>query len=372
MIRVWALGIALLLVGTALRAQEIANVNPVIKFVAGVPFYVHEVLPGQSLDAIAKAYASSAVAIKAANPSLSDTLVARVKIHIPFTDASADVMAAKSTSENAVEHKQKRSKKRASDSRALDEAAALLPAPKQALTANEQALLQELSSTLSEGLDQLRSAENRIEETPFIADDGLPKNTPIAKTSRERIKPKGASLIQLLDDFAKAFLYEDSTLTGAMHMREYFLVRVNPEGVISNVRDERTLTNHNTLLLNVDDLVGRNVTDSADAFNKQIVPLGLNLHLEKHFYLVKVKKGKVKPLKPKEMEQEDLAMRSEHVELVQTDEAMPTRKGKFVVTVAQGEYFISIHDQFEYNPFGVTIDEVDRRTVLRVIQWSQP
>ena len=37
--------------------QQINNINPVIKIVAGEPFYIHEVKKDQTLDAIARAYA---------------------------------------------------------------------------------------------------------------------------------------------------------------------------------------------------------------------------------------------------------------------------------------------------------------------------
>ena len=63
-----------------LFAQEIKNLNPVIKIVAGEPFYIHEVRKGQSLESIARAYASTVVAIEEENPALTDPLILGINI----------------------------------------------------------------------------------------------------------------------------------------------------------------------------------------------------------------------------------------------------------------------------------------------------
>lgn len=51
------------------EAQEINNINPVIKIFVGEPFYIHEVLEGQTLEAIASAYNANLEAIKKENPA---------------------------------------------------------------------------------------------------------------------------------------------------------------------------------------------------------------------------------------------------------------------------------------------------------------
>lgn len=50
---------------------------------------MHEVKKDQTLDDIARAYASNVAAIQKENPSLTDPLILGINIRIPYTDESA-------------------------------------------------------------------------------------------------------------------------------------------------------------------------------------------------------------------------------------------------------------------------------------------
>lgn len=236
----------------------------------------------------------------------------------------------------------------------------------------EMALLKELTESVSESLKELTEVHEEIEETPYLDKDGLPKKSKLTlKAPKEPVQAKGYAVGQVIEEISEEFKAGDSlSYMSDLFMREYFLVRVNPEGVITNVRDERTMTNANTRVLRPDQLKGCFLVDSADAFALQIVPVGLNVSLKRHKYPVKLKNGKVKPLKAGFTE-DDLEVDSEHYSLILANAEVQSLKGKYVVEVVEGDHYLSIHDQFEYNPFGVTLEEIDRTELLEIVSVQE-
>jgi len=389
-----------------LFAQEIKNLNPVIKIVAGEPFYIHEVRKGQSLESIARAYASTVVAIEEENPALTDPLILGINIRIPYTDESAARMMQvaeemelieSSEARNAREQRrQEMAKKEAArlieskmakrpdpNGEASAQADALISeetggqqaqedTPVEGPTTEEMALLKELTDSVSESLVELEEVKEEIEDTPYLDKDGLPKREPFKlKEPTVKVEPKGTSLVDLIDEVTKGFEEGDSlSYLRSLFMREYFLVRVNPEGVITNVRDERTLTNANTRVLRIDDIKGRYLSENMEEFALQIVPVGLNVHLDRREYPVKVKKGKVKPLSPS-ITEDALDPGGEHFAFISKDAKLKDLKGKFVIEMVEGDHYLSIHDQFEYNPFGVTLEEVAKEKVITIVSIEE-
>ena len=81
---------------------------------------------------------------------------------------------------------------------------------------------------------------------------------------------------------------------------------------------------------------------------------------------MKYKRGKVKPLKPGTKEsllEED----HPHYKLITQSERWDGKKGKFVVELVEGSRYLSIHDQFEYNPFGVTLDKLHDASRVEIV-----
>jgi glycine cleavage system protein P-like pyridoxal-binding family len=109
-------------------AQEIDNINPLIKIIAGEAFYVHEVKQGQDLDEIARAYAARVSDIEAENPSLTYPLIVGINIRIPYTDESAARMMEVAEEMYSIESAEERARKERERNEELKrQAAAILP-----------------------------------------------------------------------------------------------------------------------------------------------------------------------------------------------------------------------------------------------------
>ncbi|NDF34215.1 MAG: hypothetical protein EB157_06615, partial [Euryarchaeota archaeon] len=94
----------------------------------------------------------------------------------------------------------------------------------------EQALLRELTQLVSESLEDLKEVKEEIDEKPYLDKDGVPKKQqkPSGSTTAT-----GTSLIDLIDEVVEDFRKDDSlSQVSDLLMREYFLVRVSPEGVM--------------------------------------------------------------------------------------------------------------------------------------------
>ena len=356
------------------EAQEINNINPVIKIVVGEPFYIHEVLEGQTLEAIASAYNANIESIKKENPALTDPLITRINIRIPYTDESAAKMmevAADMGLAETIGTKTKRSEKRSKAP--LEEAVDLLekeeePKPKTNPDLNEEqlALLSELSKTLEEGLNDLEVLHEEIDEKPVLDKDGFQKDELRIADSKEAFEIKNEPISGVIDDRLALFKKEEDK---SLKLKEYFLLRINPDGVVTNVRDERSETNQNTNLLDMNELKGRFIADSSESFKGMIIPIGINAEVNRVTFEVKVKKGKVKII-DKTFPSDFEASRTEYIELIMSSKPVETLRGKFKVIILDGETFISIHDKFECNPFGIISATMDDRKLLELEEFS--
>ena len=180
----WRLAILIfsILLSAYSEAQEINNINPLIKIFVGDPFYIHEVLEGQMLEAIASAYNANLEAIKKENSARTEPLIIRINIRIPYTDESAARMmevAAEMGLAETTGTKTKREKKK--DQKAIEEATELLileeEVKKPVPDADEEqiAILSGLSKTLSEGLTDLEILQEEINEKPVLDKEGFQK-----------------------------------------------------------------------------------------------------------------------------------------------------------------------------------------------------
>jgi hypothetical protein len=88
----WLLLFFACLSGNALLAQTISNVNPNIKLLDGGAYYVHEVLAGQEIEDISKAYYSPIADILKENPEIRMGLKPGMTLRIPYTDESLEAM----------------------------------------------------------------------------------------------------------------------------------------------------------------------------------------------------------------------------------------------------------------------------------------
>ncbi|MDB4105572.1 hypothetical protein N9545_08605 [Salibacteraceae bacterium] len=371
----WRLAILIfsILLSAYSEAQEINNINPLIKIFVGDPFYIHEVLEGQTLEAIASAYNANLEAIKKENSALTDPLIIRINIRIPYTDESAARMmevAAEMGLAETTGTKTKREKKK--DQKAIEEATELLileeEVKKPVPDADEEqiAILSELSKTLSEGLTDLEILQEEINEKPVLDKEGFQKEEVLLGEPKEAIEPKNTPVSAVIDDRLKLFKKEGES---SLYLKEYFLLRVNPEGVVTNLRDERSETNSNTNFLDMNDIKGRYINDSIESFRGMIIPVGINAEVNRVRFHVKVKKGKIKIIE-KSFPAEFQDSRQGYIDLIRSSKPVETLHGKFKVVILEGETFISIHDKFEYNPFGIISGTMDDRKLLELEEFS--
>lgn len=358
-------------ISTVSKSQEITNINPVIKIVVGEPFYMHEVLEGQTIEAIAQAYNADLQAIKKENPALTDPLITRINIRIPYTDESVAKMmevAKELGLEETINAKTQR--KPDKDDRALKEAAELIqteeekPKKQPDIDYEQKALLAELSKTLAEGLKDLEVLHEEIEEKPVLDKDGFQKDE--IRIAEGAVEPKNEPVSRVIDDRLMLFKKEEAQ---TLFLREYFLLRVNPDGVVTNVRDERSETNQNTHFLDLNELKGRFIADSAEQLKGMIIPIGINAEVHRVTFHAKVNKGKVNIIEKSFPAQFNDA-RNTYIELIRSSKPEETLRGKYKVVILEGESFISIHDKFEYNPFGIISSTMDDRKILELEEFS--
>lgn len=88
----WLLLFFICLSSSALFAQKISNVNPNINLLDGGAYYVHEVLSGQEIEDIAKAYYAPVADILKENPEIRTGLKPGMTLRIPYTDESLEAM----------------------------------------------------------------------------------------------------------------------------------------------------------------------------------------------------------------------------------------------------------------------------------------
>ena len=356
------------------NAQEINNINPVIKIIVGEPFYIHKVLEGQTLEAIASVYNANIEAIKKENPSLTGPLITRINIRIPYTDESAAKMMEVAAEMGLAETVGTKNKRNDNKGKApIEEALELMeekdePQPKanHELNKEQLALLSELSKTLEEGLNDLEVLHEEIDEKPVLDKDGFQKEELRIADSKEPFEIKNTPISGVIDDRLELFMRESDQ---SLLLKEYFLLRINPDGVVTNIRDERSETNQNTHLLDMNELKGRFIADSSESFKGMIIPIGINAEVNRVKFSVKVKKGKVKIIDntfPSEFE----PSRADYIALIINTKPVETLRGKFKVTILDGETFISIHDKFEYNPFGIISTTMDDKKLLELEEFS--
>jgi hypothetical protein len=84
---------AICLVCQGVFAQSISNVNPTINLLDGGAYYIHEVLDGQEIEAIAAAYFCDISEIVKANPDIKLGLKTGMKLRIPYSDESLEAMS---------------------------------------------------------------------------------------------------------------------------------------------------------------------------------------------------------------------------------------------------------------------------------------
>jgi hypothetical protein len=339
----------------------------------GEAFYIHNVLEGQSIEAIAKAYVSTVSAIKKHNAN-SEELNPGTKLRIPFSDASAAVMSKydlkldDQVSAEVYADVPDKPEPQQQHEEPLEEAAALLeteePAMKEEFSEEDQAALADLnalSSELRSSLNSLKSAEDKVKNKPIMDKDGLPKREQFkALPEGKGIAPKGMMLAELLEAEVQPMIDGQHPAGVDYLLKEYFLVRINADGIITNVRDERTEMNGNTFVLKPDSLKGFQLVDQPSQLANQFQSIGLVAEIHRDTFELKFKQSKIKYRDPMPV--------ADQVAMIEEYQQKKQLWGKYLVVLAEANYYLATYEQVEFNPFGEIRNKIYFNSEKRVVK----
>lgn len=419
-------------------SQTISNVNPTINLLDGGAYYIHEVLEGQEIEAIAAAYFAEIPEIIKANPEIRTGLKVGMKLKIPFTDESLAMMSQKEISTSIltevqpkkIEQKpnrvpatpvlpQKQTPKPANQS-PMQEAVSLLdeamnkPAETTEIESKTEVIQPPMEEFPVETVEENVKEELQVSEDKIVVpetvtkDEILEEESPKAEEPKtlsqpelsdlsERIKeslstlemmkkalevgPTGVPVVELADDadhyFAMDFLEDhlkerfdsDSSML-EFYIKEYFTARIDPNGVIVSLRDERTETNANTQDLNIEEVADLTLYSYPNVQNKLAeTALGLNADVKVYQYQLKIKKNGIKVYK-ESVNAEDLKKDHIHYEMIMEEAAKQGKLGKCEVIIWDGFIYTARYKRVEYNPFAEMTDVIDERRIQRIVKMK--
>jgi hypothetical protein len=237
--------------------------------------------------------------------------------------------------------------------------------PKQTLAApdsfssrqSQQAIaeLNQLSQSIAESLANLAKLRASIENPEDVDSD-------------EPLDDQFADEVLMSDFLEEQFTqYFETDEEGKPYvLKEYFMVNINRYGRLSNIRDERTLSNNNTHVLDLESLSGLSFEEYPSIGSPDLdVPLGITMELTAYEYEVKIDGDKMKLLKspqgfkqfPKDHPHEEPIMKSAN---------NSGQSGKANVVIIDGNKEIATFKKFEYNPFGQVNEVLSNEHILRV------
>lgn len=369
-------------------AQTPVKVNRTIKVIGGEPFYIHTVEQGQTLSAIAAAYYTDINSIKQANPECAETPAEATKLKIPYSDASGDALSkpqtiqvytastsyAKAQSEMPETAPQPKNEKKQTpitepaSIQPLEEAAQLLemeaneqatPAPVIAettsvaaieepapvSTAETQALLGDLS-LLSESINQSMANLAKMKETLLVNPEQVQRDQQLLADTAQ-----GELLSHFIEQSSMTFFQENSAAS-TYYIKEYFFTRILSNGLIAGVEDGRTTMNKNTYLIDMDQLIGKQIDGWEKlASEPSKIALSIDARTDRHTYQVKVKSKKVRVYRTPFFV-EYFAPDDPHGLAILNEAKRLDKKGKATVELRDGYQRISLMEPFEFNPFG--------------------
>lgn len=432
--------ILLVLFSRVLLAQ-VQNVNPKVNIIGGETYYVHTVLAGQEIEAIAKAYFTDAKSISGANPQVIQGLKPGMELRIPCSLESFDAMS-------TLKVKEQKTNVQVAESRApepkpapqanrnkkkqvtpIQEALSLIEEPKpepkpvekpvvveqqkpapepeqmpvsipepEAAPAPVAALVEEPVEELVEVAVQqpepVKPAESK-EPEPAQEPNSIPKNgeeglenlsqsisesLAALKKIREQLEAPAKEPEVIASDVPVSsrinemyFLEEvmaeqfapDSSDT-ALHLKEYFFVSVDQQGVPRTIEDERTNTNENTQLIALDrlkDIRFAAMQEKGLVGDKEAI--GLNLDATKYVYDLKVKKKRIRYYRTSFFV-EHMKKDHPHFDLIRKAADSEGKRGKCHVVIYDGSMSETLHKRVEYNPFAEQVQVLQEKRFIEI------
>ncbi len=387
-VRATLLLILIFLSCNSLRAQ-VDNVNPKVNIIGGETYYLHKVKSGQQIEAIAKAYYTEAKIISDANPDVVKGLTPGMELRIPCSFESYDAMS-------KLKVKQQKAEPQLVESRPpepvapptgtskkqvtpLEEAVSLIDSEKPreeepeiteesepiveepisypvatpvaqvaeeeqepADLVNEEAELEDLSKSITESLEALKKIREQLEAP---VEEEAPKDDMPDIPASDRL-----SELLFLEQVMGDFFAPDSSDT-ALHIKEYFFVTADAAGNPTELKDERTETNENTNIIELDALKGIRFDGVKEAgLTGSPQPIGLNLDASKYAYSLKIKKKRIRYYRTSFFV-EHMKSDHPHFDLIRKAADSEGKRGRCELIIYDGTMSASLHKAFEYNPF---------------------
>ncbi|GAB4380518.1 MAG: hypothetical protein Kow0075_11850 [Salibacteraceae bacterium] len=352
---------------TTLLAGQVENADYTIRIIRGEPYYRHTVLPGQSLEHIAKAYYTTTEALLEANPNAREGMNGGEVLLIPFTDESAEAAASLNSHKNQgaeispPDSRPKTVWSNTAQPEPVPQAVRLVEESLQT-QAQQPAMRADLKTPESDSAIVDPDASEMLESLKAIAGN---LNSSLANLSTLRQLVQGEegadpnqyhqhdappdsaanvlfwSFIDLTDSFST-----DSSIS----LSEYFFVMINPRGEITNIKDERTITNNNTCFLDYSKFRGTYLNGAEGIKPYKIHPVAFYAEYRIDEHLIRSKSGRLFRCRGKKCKDEILPEDSLS-ELNALEEL--AEKGVYLVTIKRAVYKISLRKPFEYNPFAL-------------------
>ncbi len=395
-----------MLVSSACWAQGV-NVNSKIRVIDGEAFYVHSVLGGQTLETIVSAYFTEVSLIQKYNPGLSEPLSSGAQIKVPYSDESLEAMSKRTkyvVPKKAPTYIKKGTSKAEGKkySNQLDKPFFRpIPGPRERPTTMEEAadLLILPDDNFDKPVEKNRGQKDEINELEPLTQDDSEKVLADLETLSQSINESLESLAQIQEALeptnvdpetgelivpkeeklsenmilASKFLenqaanYFDTTAANEFSLKEYFIVNINSDARIRNVKDERTVTNANSYFLTPDDLRGLRV-DSLEKI-QQILSIGFISEIGMYKYKVDIKKNTVKLEKTEGFRSQFLES-SNHEEMILEAANNAGFKGAGEFIIMDGYREAASFKAFEYNPFGTKDRVIMYQKIVRIEQMN--
>ncbi|NCG31005.1 MAG: hypothetical protein GWP27_11145 [Bacteroidetes bacterium] len=328
---------------------QVANINSSIKVIGSEAFYMHEILEGQEIEMISEAYGADIPAILASNPKIRTGIKPGMILKVPFAVGSAERMSKipppdTSRANSPIQEAVRLLQDEATKQQVSETKTKVDDSPGE----TELAQLAALSQSISEGLSALTELKSVIEETPTEKEADA---KPTVSSEPYMAEAKGG-IGDFLDQFATSYLGKNDTCS-SLTLKEYFIIRLNEQGQITNVKDERTETNENSMYLNPEEVKGHLLIANEEVLKNKILPLGLHYQARRISYSLKVKKTRLRVFNDP-LYVEHMAQESKHNTLLRQYAIDNGISGKCDATIVETKRFVSFQNAFEYNPFGLT------------------
>lgn len=220
--------------------------------------------------------------------------------------------------------------------------------------------LESLSKNIHESLQTLSKIRDQLTNPDSSREEVVPKTEPKVQAAPENLKPFQQSEVAYLEHYMNE-QFANAEADSVIELREFFFVKVAPNGMAESLEDERTQTNKNTFDLDVNELRDiRYESILKNAKSDQKVAVGLELAAKRHQYKLKIKRKRIRIYRSA-LFVEHMKKDHPHFEIIRKAADEQGLRGKCEVIVYDGKIEINRYERFEYNPFAKKVGTLDQK-----------